>query len=158
MSTIDDVLIERLSSPLTGWLRHRLGICQWRASIESLNGSTVFYIAAVTLEIAAKGPNDGIFVTMLRALFWLLILEVARRRACRQAASSVGTRTARAREWLIRTALVAMVPLSLCYAYSFTNLLYSASLTLLLCHLYLKASDTPPPEPGGRLAFGHSRP
>ena len=153
MSTIDDLLIERVSSPVTGWMQHRLGISQWRASIESLNGSTLFYIAAVALEIAGKGPYDGIFVTLLRALVWLLILDGVRRVAYRQAASSVGVRTARVREWLFRTILVAVLPLSLFYADGWNNLCYSASLTLLICHLYFKASDAPPPEPRGRFAF-----
>ena len=154
MGTIDDLLIEKVTSPLTGWLQHRLGVSQWRASFESLNGSTVFYIAAVALELAAKGPFDGIFVTLLRALVWLLILDFVRRVACRQAASSVGIRTARVREWLFRTILVAMLPLSLSYAQGgWDNVCYSASLLLLVCHLYFKASDAPPPEPKGRLAF-----
>ena len=154
MGTIDDLLIERVTSPLTGWLQHRLGVSQWRASLESLNGSTVFYIAGVALELAAKGPFDGIFVTLLRALVWLLILDFIRRVAYRQAASSVGIRTARVREWLFRTILVAVLPLSLHYVQGgWDNVCYSASLMLLVCHLYFKASDAPPPEPKGRPAF-----
>jgi len=155
MGTIDDLLIDRFWSPLTGWLQHRLGVGQWRASFEALNGSTGFYLAAVALELAGKGPQDGIFVTMLRALAWLLILDFVRRHASRQAASSVGARTARVREWIFRTILVAMLPLSLYYASSWTNLCYSISLTLLIGHLYFKASDAPPPEPKGKLAFNH---
>ena len=155
MGTIDDLLIERFWSPLAGWLQHRLGVGPWRACFECLNGSTGFYIAAVALEIAAKGPYDGIVVTLLRALVWLLILDGVRRHASRQAASSVGTRTARVREWSFRTILIAMLPLSLWYASSWTNLCYSVSLTLLICHLYFKASDAPPPEPKGRFAFNH---
>ena len=153
MGTIDDILIDRVYSPLTGWLQHRVGVSQWRASFESLNGSTVVYVAGVALELAAKGPYDGIFITLLRALVWLLILDFIRRVACRQAASSVGMRTARVREWLFRTILVAVLPLSLYYAQTWDNLCYSASLMLLICHLYFKASDAPPPEPRGRLAF-----
>ncbi len=153
MGTIDDLLIERISSPLTGWLQHRLGVGQWRASIESLNGSTVVYVAGVALELAAAGPEDAIYVTLLRALVWLLVLDFIRRVAYRQAASSVGVRTARLREWLFRTILVAVLPASLLYAQAWDNLCYSASLLLLVCHLYIKASDAPPPEPKGRLAF-----
>jgi hypothetical protein len=153
MGTLDDLLIERIYSPLTGWLQHRIGVGQWRASIESLNGSTVFYVAGVAFELAAKGPYDGIFVTLLRALVWLLILDFIRRVAYRQAASSVGIRTARVREWLFRTILVAVLPLSLLYAQAWDNACYSASLLLLVCHLYFKASDAPPPEPKARLAF-----
>ena len=156
MGTLDDLLIERFYSPLSGWLQHRLGVGPWRASFECLNGSTAFYVAAVALEIAAKGPYDGIFVTLLRAHERALLARV-RRHAFRQAASSVGTRTARVREWIFRTILVAMLPLSLYYAHSWTNLCYSLSLTLLVCHLYFKASDAPPPEKKGRLAFNHSR-
>ena len=153
MNRFDDTLIETVTSPACGWLQHRLGICQWRASIECLNGSVGFYLLGVALEIAGKGPYDGIFVTMLRALVWLLILDRVRRLAYRQAASSVGTRTARVKEWVFRTILAAMLPLSLCYADGWNNLCYSASLLLLVCHLYLKASDAPPPEPKGRLAY-----
>ena len=156
MGTIDDLLIERVYSPLTGWLQHRLGVSQWRASFESLNGSTVFYVAGVALELAGKGVYDGTFITMLRALAWLLILDFIRKHAYRQAASSVGIRTARVREWLFRTILVGVLPLSLYYAQAAHNLCYSASLILLICHLYFKASDAPPPEPRGRFAFNHS--
>lgn len=153
MGTIDDLLIEKGFSPLTGWLQHRLGVGQWRASIESLNGSTMLYVTGVAIELAAMGPYDGIFITLLRALVWLLVLDFIRRVARRQASSSVGTRTARVREWLFRTILVAVLPLSLYYAQAWDNLCYSASLMLLICHLYFKASDAPPPEPRGRLAF-----
>ena len=104
---------------------------------------------------ASQGPYDGIFVTLLRALIWLLVLDFVRRVAYRQAASSVGIRTARLREWLFRTILVAVLPLSFYYAHTWDNLCYSASLMLLICHLYFKATDAPPPEPQGRLAFNH---
>lgn len=153
MGRLDDTLIEKIASPLTGWMQHRLGIGQWRASLECLNGSVVLYVAALALELAAKGPFDGIFITLLRALAWLLILDAVRRVAYRQAASSVGTRTARVREWIFRLVLVAMLPVSFLYAQAWDNLCYSASLLLLAGHLYLKASDTPPPQPKGKLAY-----
>ena len=153
MTRFDDALIDKVASPLCGWLRHRLGLCQWHVSIECLNGSAAFYLAAVAFEIAGKGPYDGIFATLLRALVWLLILDGIRRLACRQAASSVGVRTARAREWQFRTILTVMLPVSLYYASALHHLLYSTSLALLVCHLYLKASDTPPPEHRSRFAF-----
>lgn len=153
MGNIDDILIERVWSPAAGWLQHRLGVSSWRAAIECLNGSVAFYVLAVALEIGGKGPYDGIFVTMLRALVWLLIMEAARRVAYRQAASSVGVRTARVGEWLFRTLLLLVLPLSLCYAQHWHNLLYSVSLLLLVSHLYLKASDAPPPQPKARFAF-----
>ena len=153
MTCFDDALIDKVASPLCGWLRHRLGLCQWRASIECLNGSAAFYLAAVAFEVAGKGPYDGIFATLLRALVWLMILDGIRRLAYRQAASSVGVRTARVREWQFRTILAVMLPVSLCYADGWNHLLYSTSLALLVAHLYLKASDTPPPEPRGRFAL-----
>ena len=157
MGNIDDLLIERVSSPLAGWMQDRLALAPWRVSIESLNGSVAFYIAAVALEIAGAGPQDGIFVIMLRAMVWLLVLEAVRKIAYRQAASSVGTRTARVREWLFRIVLTAMLPISLCYAHGLDNALYSASLLLLVGHLYFKASDAPPPEKKGKLAFNRAR-
>ncbi len=152
MGSVDDLLIEKIVSPVCGWARDQWGITQWRMSIESLNGSVAFYVAAVAVEIAGKGPADGIFLIMLRALLWLLILDAARKRAYRQAASSVGSRTARAGEWLFRMILGAMLPLSLLYADGWNNIFYSVSLMLLVCHLYFKASDLPPPQPRGRLA------
>ena len=145
MGTIDDLLIEKIYSPLTGWLQHRLGVGQWRASIESLNGSTVFYIAGVAIELAAARPYEGISTTLLRALAWLLILDFVRKVAYRQAASSVGIRTARVREWLFRTILVAVRPLSLYYAQPGQSVLFG-SLSADLPPLF-QATDAPPPEP-----------
>ena len=157
MGNIDDILIERVWSPAAGGLEHRLGVGPWRAAIECLNGSTFFYVAAVALQIAGMGPEDGVFMTMLRALAWLLVMDWVRRHACRQAASSVGVRTARVREWMFRVALLFMVPLSFCYADEWHNMLYSLSLLLLVCHLYLKASDAPPPpETTRRYAFNQA--
>src|SRR5262245_2855808 len=120
MTRFDDALIEKVSSPICGWLRHQFGLCQWRVSIECLNGSIAFYLGAVAFEIAGKGPFDGIFATLLRALVWLLILDRVRLLAHRQASSSVGVRTARVREWHFRTILVAMLPVSLCYAHGWS--------------------------------------
>ena len=156
MGTIDDILIERVWSPAAGWLQHRVGIGPWRAAIECLNGSIAFYVGAVAFQIAAMGPQDGIFVTMLRALAWLLVMDGVRRLAHRQAASSVGVRTARVREWLFRLALLFMLPLSLCYADEWHNRLYTGSLLLLVCHLYFKASDAPPPRTKGRYAWNRA--
>ena len=153
MNRIDQALIESVVSPVSGWMHHRLGVDRWRASIECLNGSIAFYVAAVALEIAGKGPHDGIFVTMLRAFAWLAIMEWVRRRAYRQAASSIGTQSARLGEWMFRLALTAMLPVSLAYAQGWHNLAYSVSLALLTLHLYFKASDAPPPSPRGRFAF-----
>ena len=153
MGRVDDLLIARISSPLAGWIQFQLGIGQWRAAMECLNGSIACYLAAVAFDIAVMGPTDGIFVTMLRALVWLLIMDRVRLIARRQAGSSMGVQTARLREWAFRTVLTLMLPVSLCYAAGWSDFLYWASLLLLTGHLYLKASDTPPPEPRGRLAF-----
>lgn len=150
---LDEVLLRKVYSPIAGHLRHRFGLCQWRVAIECLNGSVAFYLSAVALEIAAKGIRDGIFVTMLRALVWLLIMDRVRRLAHRQAASSIGTSSARLREWLFRIVLVGVLPLSLWYISGWSSALYSVSLALLICHLYFKAADTPPPMPKGRLAY-----
>ena len=156
MSTVDDVLIERLFSPLAGRLNHMLGISQWRVALECLNGSVAFYIAGVAFSLMGKGMEDGIFAILLRAMAWLLIMEAVRRLAYRQAASSVGVRTARTREWLVRTLLVGIVPLSLWHVQNWHSLFYSGSLLLLIAHLYFKASDTPPPEPGQKLSYNRA--
>lgn len=157
MGNIDDILIERVWSPAAGWVQHRLGVGPWPMAIECLNGSVAFYVAAVALQIAGMGPQDGIFVTLLRATAWLLVMDWVRRHAYRQAASSVGVRTARVREWMFRLALLFMLPLSLCYADQWHNFLYSGSLLLLVCHLYWKASDAPPPpETKRRYAFNRA--
>lgn len=152
MGHLDDILIEKVASPVCGRLRHHLGICQWRAAIECLNGSIGFYVAGVAFEIASRRPDEAVFPILLRALAWLLIMDGVRRRAYRQAASSAGVRTARFGEWMFRLILVAATPLSFCYAGSGHGFFYSAALMFLTCHLYLKASDAPPPEPRGRLA------
>lgn len=156
MNRLDDILIDRITSPLAGWLQQRLHLAPWRVSFECLNGSVVAYVAAVALQLAALGPEGSASLIMLRALAWLLVLDWVRKVAARQAASSVGTRTARVREWLFRIALAAMLPVSLCYVDGFDNLFYSGSLLLLIGHLYFKASDAPPPEPRGRLAYNRA--
>jgi hypothetical protein len=46
-----------------------------------------------------------------------------------------------------------MVPISLFYVESWASGFYTASLGLLLAHLYFKACDTPPPEPKRQLAL-----
>jgi hypothetical protein len=63
-------------------------------------------------------------------------------------------RTARVREWLFRPSVVAMLPVSLCYADGWNHILYSASLVLLRpAPLPARRRNTPPPEPKGRFAF-----
>jgi hypothetical protein len=149
---IDEALIQRLYSPLSGWATHRLGLDQWRLSLECLNGHIAFYIAGVALTIAGKGAYDGIFTNMLVALAWLLIMEIVRRVAQRQAGSSMGVQSARLGEWHFRTIGICMLPVSLFYVEAWSNACYTVSLFLLVSHLYFKACDTPPPEPRGRLA------
>jgi hypothetical protein len=153
MTTLDDLLIHKLFSPLCGWAQHKLGISQWQLSIGCLNGAVFFYIAAVALAIAGKGMRDGIFVDLLAALAWLLIMDFVRRVAYRQAASPIGVQSARLGEWLFRLILVAVLPLSIWKIESSTNLGYTLSLLFLVLHLYFKASDTPPPEHRGKFAY-----
>jgi len=153
MGLFDDVLIERVFSPVAGWLRHHFGICQWRASIFCLDGSIAAYLAGIALTIAPKGMHDGIFADLLTALLWLLVMSFVRDRAKGQAASSMGVQSARLGEWLFRTIFVALLPLSLYSATSVTSLCFTGSLVLLVCHLYLKASDTPPPQHRRQLAY-----
>ena len=146
MHRADDILIERVFSPAAGWLEHRLGLGQWRAAIACLNGHLAFYLAGVAFSIAGKGPNDGIFMNLLAAFFWLTIMEWVRRAALRQAASSLGRQTARFAERHFRFIFLFMLPLSLCYAKSWASGCDTASLLLLIGHLYLQACDAPPPE------------
>ena len=150
------MLIERVFSPLSGALEHRLGLSRWRAAIECLNGHLAFYLAGVALGIARKGPEDAIFADLLSGLFWLGLMEGVRRAALRQAASSMGVQSARLGEWHFRTILLLMLPASLLFVRDAASFCYSASLAFLLAHVYLKASDTPPPRRGTRPAFASS--
>ena len=153
MSGVDEILIARLFSPLAGWLQHRLGIGQWRAAIECLNGHIAFYLAGVAFSIAGKGMRDGIFAELIGALVWLAIMEAVRRAALRQAGSSLGVQTARMGEWHFRGILIVMLPLSLFYVEGWSSGFYAGSLALLLAHLYFKACDTPPPSRKRSLAL-----
>jgi hypothetical protein len=153
MTTFDEVLIERFYSPIAGRLKHHFGICQWRASLTCLDGSIAFYLGGVALTIGGKGMADGIFIDLLGALGWLAVMSFVRGVACRQAGSSIGTQSARFQEWLFRTVLIAMVPLSLIHVRGLTSFCFSVSLLFLVSHLYLKASDTPPPQQKRKFAF-----
>ncbi len=154
MTRIDDLALTKAFSPLAGWAEHRLGLSQWRISLECLNGHLAFYLGGLALSIGGRGMNDGIFADVLVALAWLLLMEGARRVACRQAGSSIGVQTARMREWLFRVVLLLSLPLSLARIDELSNAFYSVSLFLLVCHLYFKACDSPPPQGRPRLAFG----
>ncbi len=89
---------------------------------------------------------------MLSAFVWLMIMDRVRGYARRQAASSMGVQSARLGEWPLRAALLLMVPVSFCFAWSLASLCYALSLIFLTGHLYFKAADTPPPEPRRKLA------
>ncbi len=154
MTRIDDLALTKAFSPLAGWAEHRLGLSQWRISLECLNGHLAFYLGGLALSVGGKGMDDGIFADMLVALAWLLLMEGARRIACRQAGSSIGVQTARMREWLFRVVLLISLPVSLARIDELSNAFYSASLFLLVCHLYFKACDSPPPQGRRRLAYG----
>ena len=153
MSRIDDLAIAKVFSPLAGWAEHRLGLGQWRLSLECLNGHIAFYLAGLARSIAGKGMADGIFASLLIALAWLLLMEAVRRVAYRQAGSSLGVQTARMREWHFRLILLVSLPISISRAEELANACYSVSLLLLLCHLYFKACDSPPPQGRRRLAW-----
>ena len=153
MHRIDDFLIERVFSPIAGWMVHRLGVDQWRLSIEALNGTIAFHLTAVALTIGGKGLYDGIFTDMLAALAWLGIMALIRRVTYRQAASSLGRQSARLGEGFFRLILIAILPVSLYYARELDNLFHTLSLVCFLAHLYFKACDSPPPRSSRRHAF-----
>jgi hypothetical protein len=158
VTRIDDLALTRLFSPLAGWAEHRLGFSQWRVSLECLNGHLAFYLGGLALSLGGKGLDDGLFADVLVALAWLLLMEGARRIACRQAGSSIGVQTARMREWLFRVVLLLSLPISVARIGGLSNAFYSVSLLLLVCHLYFKACDSPPPATRRRLAHarGHA--
>jgi hypothetical protein len=155
VTRIDDIAITRLFSPLAGWAEHYLGFGQWRIAIECLNGHVAFYLAGLAFSLTGKGMADGIFANLLVALAWLLLMEAVRRVACRQAGSSLGVQTARMREWHFRLILLIALPVSVSRIDELANACYSLSLVLLLCHLYFKACDAPPPQ--GRRRLAHQR-
>ena len=153
MNRIDDLAIAKIFSPAAGWAEHRLGLGQWRIALECLNGHVAFYLAGLAFSLTGKGVTDGIFGSLLIALAWLLLMEGVRRLAHRQAGSSLGVQTARMREWHFRLILLVSLPISVSRIDELANACYSVSLLLLLCHLYFKACDAPPPERRGRLAW-----
>jgi hypothetical protein len=146
MNPLDDIALTKIFSPVAGWAEHRLGIGQWRIALECLNGHVAFYLAGLAFSLTGKGLNDGIFANLLVGLAWLLLMEAVRRVAHRQAGSSLGVQTARMREWHFRLILLIAVPFSVSRIDELANACYSVSLLLLLCHLYFKACDAPPPQ------------
>jgi hypothetical protein len=157
VNPIDDIALTRIFSPAAGWAEHRLGISQWRVALECLNGHVAFYLAGLAFSLTGKGVADGIFASLLVGLAWLLLMEALRRVAWRQAGSSLGVQTARMREWHFRLILVVALPISVSRIDEVANACYSVSLLLLLCHLYFKACDAPPPQGRRRLAWSHGR-
>jgi hypothetical protein len=157
VTQIDDLALTKLFSPLAGWAEHRLGFGQWRVSLECLNGHVAFYLGGLALSLAGMGRDDGIFASLLVALAWLLLMEAVRRVACRQAGSSIGVQTARMREWLFRVVLLVSLPISIARIDELASAFYSVSLFLLVCHLYFKACDSPPPQRHRQLVHAHGR-
>ncbi|HEX8400426.1 MAG TPA: hypothetical protein VF628_01840 [Allosphingosinicella sp.] len=155
MTPFDTALIEKVYSPITGWVTDRFGVDQWRLAMECLNGTIALYLAGVALTIAGKGIEDGIFTDLVAAFVWLAVMDLVRRAAQRQAASSLGRQTARMRESIFRHLLVAIVPLSLYYADGVDDLCHTASLLFFISHLYFKSCDSPPPQ--RRLQFARAR-
>ena len=153
MTPFDSALIEKVYSPITGWVNQHFGVDQWKLAIECLNGTVAFYLAGVALTIAGKGLGDGIFYDLLGAFVWLAVMDWVRRAAYRQAASSLGRQTARMREWLFRHILVGLLPLSLYYAEGLDDLCHTVSLVFFISHLYFKSCDMPPPRRRQQLAF-----
>ena len=154
MNPIDDIALARIFSPVAGWAEHRLGFGQWRIALECLNGHVAFYLAGLAFSLTGKGMTDGIFANLLVGLAWLLLMEAVRRVAYRQAGSSLGVQTARMREWHFRLILLVAMPISVSRIDEPASACYSVSLLLLLCHLYFKACDAPPPQ-DRRLAWNH---
>ncbi len=156
MNPIDEIALTKIFSPVAGWAEHRLGLGQWRVALECLNGHVAFYLAGLAFSLTGKGVTDGIFANLLVGLAWLLLMEAVRRVAHRQAGSSLGVQTARMREWHFRLILLIALPISVSRIDELANACYSVSLVLLLCHLYFKACDAPPPQ-DRRLAWNHNR-
>lgn len=156
MTPFDTALIEKVYSPITGWVNARFGIDQWRLAIECLNGTVAFYLAGVALTIAGKGAEDGIFADLLSGFLWLVVMDWVRKAAYRQAASSLGRQTARMRESFFRHVAVGLLPLSLFYADGLNDLCHTASLVFFISHLYFKSCDSPPPRRRSQLAWTHA--
>ncbi len=156
MSNLDDIIIERIFSPIAGWMQHRFGLSQWRLALVCLDGCIAFYLGGIALTIASKGVADGIFIDLLAAMGWLGIMTFARSIAYRQANSSMGVQSARLGEWIFRTVLAASLPLSLIHVTGLSSFCFTTSLLFLIAHLYFKACDTPPPQPTRKLALNRA--
>jgi hypothetical protein len=146
MQRIDQFVLEKLIAPVAGWLSHKLGLGQWRMSLECLNGHLAFYLAGTALTIGHEVRSGPVYPVMLAALAWLLLMQAVRHMALRQAGSSIGVQTARMAEWHIRTILVLALPFTASGVSDLGSACYAIALGLLAAHFYFKACDTPPPE------------
>lgn len=156
VTNLDDIMIERIFSPIAGLMQHRFGVSQWRLALVCLDGCIAFYLGGIALTIAGKGMADGIFTDLLAAMGWLGIMTFARSIAYRQASSSIGVQSARLGEWMFRTVLAASLPLSLLYMSGLSSFCFTVSLLFLIAHLYFKACDTPPPQPTRKVALNRA--
>lgn len=156
MTPFDTIIIDKVYTPITGWVNERFGVDQWRLAIECLNGTVAFYLAGVAFTIASKGMTDAIFADLIAAFAWLMVMDWIRRAAYRQAASSLGRQTARMRESIFRHILVGLLPLSLYYCEGLDDLCHTISLCFFISHLYFKSCDTPPPQRRTQLAYSRA--
>jgi hypothetical protein len=155
MTPFDTAIIEKVFTPVTGWVNSRFGVDQWRLAIECLNGTVAFYLAGVALTIASKGMSDAIFADLIAAFVWLMVMDFIRKAAYRQAGSSLGRQTARMQESIFRHILVGILPLSVYYLEGVDDLCHTISLLFFISHLYFKSCDMPPPQ--RKMQFAYSR-
>jgi hypothetical protein len=153
MTPFDTALIEKVYSPITGWMNAHFGLDQWRLAGQCLNGTAACYLAGLALTIAGKSMGDGIFTDLVVAFAWLIGIDWLRRALYRQAASSLGRQTARMRESIFRHILVGLLPLSFYYAQGPNDLCHTLSLVFFISHLYFKSCDSPPPRRRHQLAW-----
>jgi hypothetical protein len=145
MHRIDQFVLEKLIAPAAGWLSHKLGLGQWRLSLECLNGHLAFYLAGTALSIGKAMRSQPVYPILIAALVWLLLMQAVRHMALRQAGSSMGVQTARMAEWPVRTILILALPVTAVSVADLASACYAIALALLAGHFYFKACDTPPP-------------
>jgi hypothetical protein len=157
MQRIDQFVLEKIVAPAAGWLSHRLGLGQWRLSLECLNGHLVFYLAGTALTVGHGVRNGPVYPVMIGALAWLLLMQAVRHMALKQAGSSIGVQTARMAEWHIRTILVIAAPFMAMNVSDLGNACYTIALLLLAGHFYFKACDIPPPQARNERRLAYNR-
>lgn len=153
MNRIDDLLISRIFSPLSGWSEHELGMPKLRLALGCIDASIGSYFLGMALSLAHKRVEEGTLSYMMAAFGWLCIMTFARRMTLREAGSSLGVQTARMRESMLRLVLLVLLPFSLIAIRGPSNLCFTLSLIFTIAHLYFKAADTPPPVRRNKLAF-----